>query len=67
MVDIFINSVYIYEDRIAIVFNFKDGTVTITLAELEAAVESYMAGKADNTNNMRCSHLGDNAPPNLPC
>jgi len=63
MVDIFINSVYLFEDRVVIVFNFKDGTTTISLTELESAVESYIAGKADDANTNWCSHLGDNAPP----
>jgi len=62
MVDIFINSVYLYEDRVVIAFNFKDGTTTVTLAELEDAVEGYMAGKARSTNNCESSHLGDNPP-----
>jgi len=63
MIDIFVNSVYLYEDRVVIAFNFKDGTKTVTLIELETAIESYIAGKADNTNTNWCSHLGDNPPP----
>jgi len=54
---------YIYEDRVVIAFNFKDGTKTVSLIELDAAIESYIAGKADNTNTNWCSHLGDNPPP----
>ena len=49
MIDIFVNSVYLYEDRVVIAFNFKDGTKTVTLIELETAIESYIDGKADNT------------------
>ena len=63
MIDIFVNSVYLYEDRVVIAFNFKDGTKTVTLIELEAAIESYIARKADSTNTNWCSHLGDNTPP----
>ena len=35
MIDSFVNAIYLYDDRITLVFNFKDGTKTITFAELE--------------------------------
>ncbi|MBQ7603446.1 MAG: hypothetical protein IJU75_00675, partial [Clostridia bacterium] len=35
LIDSFINAIYLYDDRITLVFNFKDGTKTITFAELE--------------------------------
>jgi len=63
MVDIFVNSIYLYEDRIVIVFNCKDGTKTVTLAELDAAIEHLLAEKALAPNSLWCSHLGDNPPP----
>ena len=35
LIDSFINAVFLYDDRIAFAFNYKDGTKTITLEELE--------------------------------
>ncbi len=34
-IDSFVNAVYLYDDRMIITFNYKDGSKTITLAELE--------------------------------
>jgi DNA invertase Pin-like site-specific DNA recombinase len=75
LVDIFVNSVFLYEDRIVIKFDWKDGSKTVTLEELEAADEvagncaSAACTKGSVTNNVinindfRSSHLDDNAPP----
>ena len=35
LIDSFVNAIYLYDDRITFVFNFKDGTKTVTFAELE--------------------------------
>ncbi|MCH5297166.1 MAG: zinc ribbon domain-containing protein, partial [Ruminococcus sp.] len=35
LIDSFINSIYLYDDRIVITFNYKDGSKTITLEEIE--------------------------------
>lgn len=35
LIDSFVNAVYLYEDKIIITFNYKDGSKTITLAEVE--------------------------------
>ncbi len=35
LIDSFVNAIYLYDDKITLVFNFKDGTKTITFAELE--------------------------------
>ena len=34
LIDYFVNAVYLYEDRIVLTFNYKNGTKTITLKEL---------------------------------
>ncbi len=52
IIDIFINSVYVYDDKILITYNFKDGTQTLTLQEIEAVLSS---------NFVDCS------PPWTPC
>ena len=35
LINNFINSVFLFEDKMIITFNFKDGTETITFADLE--------------------------------
>ena len=37
LIDTFINAIYLYDDKIVITFNFKDGSKTITFAEIEEA------------------------------
>ena len=37
LIDIFINAIYLDDDKMVITFNFKDGSKTITFAEIEAA------------------------------
>ena len=37
LVDIFINSIFLYDDKIVLTLNWKDGSKTVTLAELEDA------------------------------
>lgn len=40
IVDIFVNSVFVYDDKITITFNYSGDNRTITLYEVEAAVAS---------------------------
>ncbi len=35
LIDSFVNAIFVYDDRITFTFNYKDGTKTITFAELE--------------------------------
>jgi len=37
LIDIFVNSVYVFDDHVVISFNYRDGTKTVTLAEVEYA------------------------------
>ena len=54
LIDSFVNAVYLYEDKIILTFNYKDGSKTITLAEVEGsdlsvlgAVEQEKSGRQD--------------------
>lgn len=40
LIDGFVNSIYLYDDKIIFTFNFKDGTRTVFLSEIEAAKNS---------------------------
>jgi DNA invertase Pin-like site-specific DNA recombinase/DNA-directed RNA polymerase subunit M/transcription elongation factor TFIIS len=64
MVDIFVNSIFLYDDKIIIAFNYKDGTKTVSLAELESAAENgEAAGETANIVAFSGSHLDGCAPP----
>lgn len=40
IIDTFVNAVYVFDDKIVFTYNYKDGTVTLTLQEIEAAFGS---------------------------
>jgi hypothetical protein len=37
LVDTFINSIYIFDDRFIMTFNYKDGTKTVTLEDVQSS------------------------------
>ena len=58
LIDSFVNAIYLYDDRITLVFNFKDGTKTITFAELEESglgsdINALAGGKRYNTRTQK--------------
>ena len=42
IIDIFVNSVYVYDDKIVFTYNFRDGSQTLTLQEIESALSSEL-------------------------
>ena len=38
LIDTFINRIYLYDDKLVITFNHKDGAATITLDDIETAL-----------------------------
>jgi len=38
LIDTFVNRIYLYDDKLVITFNHKDGTETITLNDIETAL-----------------------------
>ena len=61
IVDIFVNSVFLYDDKIGLTFNWKDGTKTVTLTELETATGSTGNGETPDLSGFLGSHIDDNA------
>ena len=59
IVDIFVNSIFLYDDKLVIGFNWKDGTKTVTLAELEAASEDITDDGTPNSSGLCGSYLDD--------
>jgi hypothetical protein len=37
LIDCFVNAVYIFDDKIVLVFNYKDGTKTVSLADVNGS------------------------------
>ena len=42
IIDTFVNSVYVYDDKLVLTYNYKDGTETLTLQEIESALSSNL-------------------------
>ena len=43
IIDIFINAIYVYDDKLVFTYNFQDGTETISLKEIEETFGSDLA------------------------
>ncbi len=57
LIDTFINAIFLYDDKMVITFNYKEGTTTITLAELDAALAGEETG-----SDLDCLTLPSKAP-----
>lgn len=44
LIDSFINAIYLYDDKLVLTFNYKDGTKTITWDDVKEAVEAVENG-----------------------
>ncbi len=49
LIDTFVNSIYLYDDKILLTFNFRDDTRTITFGDVKHATES------ESGSNFNCS------------
>ena len=49
LIDSFVNAVYLYEDKIILTFNYKDGSKTITLEEVEGSDLSVLGAPRRST------------------
>lgn len=65
LIDIFVNSIFLYDDKLVITFNYKNNTKTISLSELLSAdVDGTSFENVLNIADYRCSHLDASGPPN---
>ncbi|MEQ2459652.1 recombinase family protein [Faecalibacterium duncaniae] len=55
LVDTFINSIYLYDDKVLITFNYKEGTQTITFEE------AAQAASKENGSDLDCFAAPENA------
>lgn len=49
LIDAFVNAIYLYDDKLVLTFNYKDGTRTITLDDVKEATQ-----KADTGSDLDC-------------
>ncbi len=59
LVDTFINAIYLYDDKVLITFNYKEGTQTVTFGE---AAEVASEG---NGSDLDCIPAPNNENPNF--
>ena len=52
LIDIFINSVFVYEDRLVVFLNFKEGEVALSLDDINERIK-----KENTQDNLECSSL----------
>ena len=58
LIDTFINAIFLYDDKMVITFNYKEGTKTITFAELQEAISNK------NGSDLDCIAAPRKIPPN---
>ena len=58
LIDTFINAIFLYDDKMVITFNYKEGTKTITFAELQEAISNK------NGSDLDCLAAPRKIPPN---
>jgi len=59
LIDIFINAIYLYDDKIVLTFNYKEDAKTITMAEIQESFGSDLnavgAERIIKSDHMLCS------------
>jgi hypothetical protein len=55
LIDIFVNSIYVYDDKMVVSFNYKDGEICVTFDEINKALAKKE--NPDNTNDYQGSPL----------
>ena len=58
LIDTFVNAIFLYDDKMVITFNYKEGTTTVTFAELNAALAEQKTG-----SDLDCSTALQRAAP----
>lgn len=61
LIDTFINAIFLYDDKLVITFNYKEGTKTITFEDLQDAINNKSGSDLD------CSGAPANKAPTLGC
>ena len=60
LIDTFVNAIFLYDDKMVITFNYKDGTDTVTFDDLKTALDKEKAG-----SDLDCSTAPPKNPENI--
>lgn len=52
IIDVFVNAVYVYEDKLVFTYNFRNGNETVSLKDIELALSSQSSDIADAVSPM---------------
>ena len=58
LIDTFINAIFLYDDKMVITFNYKEGATTITFGDLKTALADQKTG-----SDLDCSTAPRKIPP----
>ena len=66
LVDTFINAIYLYDDKVLITFNYKEGTQTITFEEAAQAASKGNGSDLDCIPAKKKRHANACSPVDIP-
>ena len=67
LIDTFVNTIFLYDDKMVITFNYKDGTDTITFDDLKAALAGKKTGSdLDCSTAPKKTNGAHNSPKKIP-
>lgn len=58
IIDIFLNSIYVFDDRLVFTYNYKNGTQTVSLADVSAAFGSDLKSCTPPDKNRNFDTMG---------
>ena len=58
IIDTFVNSVFVYDDKLVLTYNYKDGTETLTLQEIESVLSSNLTSMCPPIERFRAIRFG---------
>ena len=57
LIDTFINAIFLYDDKMVITFNYKEGTTTLTFDDLKTALADQKTGSDLDCSTAPCNRL----------
>ena len=54
LIEIFVNAIFLYDDKMVITFNYKEGTTTITFDDLKTALANQKTGSDLDCSTAPC-------------
>ncbi|MDR0861463.1 MAG: recombinase family protein [Oscillospiraceae bacterium] len=58
LIDSFVNAIYLYDDKIVLTFNYKDGTKTLNISEITKSFSSDLTASGGPASREPCNHCG---------